>query len=106
MSQDKFSQEARQKKASQLVADRERVLGPEHPDTLTARVDLLMLLFPVPGDAGAWQGLGIARDWEDLATDCKRVLGPDHPNTRIAQGQLVAWQSRLPSYVLDDPSWR
>ena len=101
VSQDKFLRE----KARQLVADRERVLGPDHPDTLTARVDLQMLLFP--GDGGAWQALDITRGWENLAADCERVLGPDHRVTRIAQGELADWRSlRLPSYVYDDPSWR
>lgn len=61
----------------QLAADRERVLGPDHPDTLIARVRVQELLH-VEG----FTSLGISWQAEDqLAADCARVLGPDHPDT-------------------------
>ena len=56
-----------------LVADQERVLGPDHPDTLTARNNLAI----------AYRGAGrpdeaISLHEQALAAR-ERVLGPDHP---------------------------
>ena len=58
-------------------------LGPDHPDTLTARSNL----------AGAHQEAGhvstaIAMH-QALLTDRTRVLGPDHPHTLIARQNLA-----------------
>jgi hypothetical protein len=61
----------------QLAADRARVLGPDHPDTLIAQVRLLELLH-----VERLTGLGLTwEEEEQLAADCARVLGPDHPDT-------------------------
>jgi hypothetical protein len=61
----------------QLAADRARVLGPDHPDTLIAGVRLQELLH-----VERLTSLGITWEAQDqLAADCARVLGPDHPDT-------------------------
>lgn len=63
----------------QTLADRERVLGPDHPDTLTSRNNL----------AGAYESAGdLGRAiplLEQTLADSERVLGPDHP---VEQKQL------------------
>jgi hypothetical protein len=60
-------------------------LGPDHPDTLTARGNLAYLLGAagLPGQAAA--------QYRDLLDDFLRVLGPDHPETLIARGNLARW---------------
>jgi tetratricopeptide (TPR) repeat protein len=67
-----------------LVADQERVLGPDHPDTLTARNNL----------AADYQQVGrtdeaITLHEQNLA-DRERVLGPDHPDTLASRHNLAA----------------
>ena len=72
----------------QVLADRERVLGPDDPDTLAARNNL----------AVAYQTAGrideaIALHEQALA-DRERVLGPDHPATLNSRSNLaVAYQA-------------
>jgi Tetratricopeptide repeat len=66
-----------------LIADRERVLGTDHPDTLTSRSDL----------ANAYHGAGrnaeaIALDEQVLAS-FERVLGTDHPDTLASRSNLA-----------------
>ena len=65
-----------------LLVDMERVLGADHPDTLTARNNL----------AAAYQAAGrtaeaITLHKQNLA-DMERVLGADHPNTLKARNNL------------------
>jgi Tetratricopeptide repeat len=59
----------------QTLTIRERVLGPEHPDTLGSRNNL----------ANALDGLGdyqrAAQLHEQTLTIRERVLGPEHPDT-------------------------
>ncbi|MFE3145026.1 tetratricopeptide repeat protein [Streptomyces scopuliridis] len=55
--------------------DRTRVLGPDHPDTLTVRHNHAWYL----GKAG--EHAEAARLFADLVPDMARVLGPDHPDT-------------------------
>ena len=63
---------------------RERVLGPEHPDTLTARANLASWTGQA-GDPAA------ARDqYAELLPVFERVLGPDHPHT-LAARSLANW---------------
>ena len=66
-----------------LTADSERVLGPDHPDTLTSRDNL----------ANAYQDAGRTGEaitlHEQTLTDRERVLGPDHPNTLTSRGNLA-----------------
>ena len=58
-----------------LVADQERVLGPDHPDTLTSRDNLAIAY----RDAGR-TAEAITLHEQTLAAR-ERVLGPDHPDT-------------------------
>jgi len=68
-----------------LLNDHLRVLGPDHPDTLTARASLAYYL-------GAAGNLDQATaQFRDLVADCLRVLGPDHSSTLITRGNLARW---------------
>ena len=68
-----------------LLPDVRRVLGPDHPDTLTGRANLAHWT----GEAG---DAGRARDlFATLLPDVRRVLGPDHPDTYRTQDNLVHW---------------
>ena len=58
-----------------LVADQERVLGPDHPDTLTTRNNLALAY----QDAGRLdEAIGLH---EQTLAARERVLGADHPDT-------------------------
>ena len=67
-----------------LVADFEHVLGPDHPDTLTARNSL----------AAAYQAAGRAAEaippYEQTLAACERLLGADHPRTLNSRSSLAA----------------
>ncbi|MFG1967627.1 tetratricopeptide repeat protein, partial [Nonomuraea sp. NPDC049028] len=67
----------------QTLADRERVLGGDHPDTLTSRNNL----------ASAYQTAGhLGRAiplHEATLADRERLLGPDHPNTLTSRNNLA-----------------
>jgi hypothetical protein len=68
-----------------VVQARERVLGPEHLQTLAARGDLASWTGEA-GDAAA------ARDlFAGLLSVFERVLGPEHPYTLTARGDLARW---------------
>ena len=58
-----------------LLADRERMLGADHPDTLQTRNNL----------ANAYQAAGRTAEaitlHEQTLADRERVLGADHPDT-------------------------
>jgi len=73
----------------------ERILGPDHPDTLTSRNDL----------AGAYETAGdLTRAiplFERALTDRERILGPDHPDTLTTRNNLAFWRGRV---GLTDPS--
>jgi tetratricopeptide (TPR) repeat protein len=66
-----------------LVADRERVLGADHPDTLTSRNNL----------AYAYQSAGRLGEavplYERTLADYERVLGADHPHTLTSRNNLA-----------------
>ena len=66
-----------------LLKDRERVLGPDHPDTLASRNNL----------ANAYQEAGRVAEAIELnertLADMERVLGPDHPDTLGSRGNLA-----------------
>ena len=66
-----------------LVADLERVLGPDHPDTIGSRGNLAI----------AYQDAGRAAEaiplQEQTLADRERVLGPDHPDTLASRGNLA-----------------
>jgi len=66
-----------------LLTDCERVLGEDHPNTLTSRNNL----------AYAYQTAGLLDDAIPLhqrtLTDCERVLGDDHPDTLASRNNLA-----------------
>jgi tetratricopeptide (TPR) repeat protein len=66
-----------------LVADCERVLGPDHRDTLTSRNNLAL----------AYEDVGRTDEaltlYEQNLADIERVLGPGHPYTLISRSNLA-----------------
>jgi len=68
-----------------IVDARVLALGPDHPDTLTARAGLAWWT----GDAG---DAAEARDqYAALLPAMERVLGPEHPDTLGARADLALW---------------
>ncbi len=66
----------------------ERVLGPEHPETLIARANLA----DWTGEAGDAAG---ARDlFAALLPMRERVLGREHPDTQSARANLAHWTKK------------
>ncbi|MFE7570666.1 tetratricopeptide repeat protein [Streptomyces sp. NPDC057539] len=61
-------------------------LGPDHPNTLTARSNLAFWR-EKSGDA-----TGAADAFTDVLADRERVLGPDHPHTLTARSHLAPWR--------------
>jgi hypothetical protein len=70
----------------EVLADDLRVLGPDHPGTLTAR-NLL-----ARSRVGAGDLAGAAQVFEEVLADDLRVLGPDHPSTLAARNELAYWR--------------
>ena len=70
----------------QLLTDCRRVLGDDHPDTLTTRNNLAYWR----GQAG--DPAGAATAFEQLLTDRRRVLGHDHPDTLTTRHNLARWR--------------
>ena len=72
-----------------MLADQERVLGPDHPETLNVRDNL----------AGAYDSVGRLAEaidaWEKLLPDCQRVLGLGHPLTKLVQKNLEAAKRKM-----------
>ena len=66
-----------------LVADQERVRGPDHPDTLAAR-DNLAIAYRAAGRRDE----AIPLQEQTLAAT-ERVLGPDHPDTLASRNNLA-----------------
>jgi hypothetical protein len=71
----------------QLLADRLRILGPDHPDTLATRHDLAV-----------WQGVagdpaGAAGALDGLLADYLRVFGATHRDTLAMRRDLAFWQT-------------
>ena len=76
-------------------AGRERVLGPEHLNTLTARANLAYWT----GEAGDAAG---ARDqYAALVPVEERVLGPEHLNTLTARANLASSTGEAREEVAD-----
>ncbi|MFE5793948.1 tetratricopeptide repeat protein [Streptomyces sp. NPDC056503] len=71
---------------TELLTDRLRILGPDHPDTLTARHNLATWR----GEAG--DPAGAADTYTELLTDRLRILGPDHPATLTTRNNLAHWR--------------
>ncbi|MEU7642099.1 tetratricopeptide repeat protein, partial [Streptomyces sp. NPDC039016] len=72
---------------AELLSDRERVLGSDHPETLTTRADLAWWR----GQAGDPRGAAAA--YEQVVEDRLRVLGPEHPGTLAARADFAYWQA-------------
>ncbi|MER5853152.1 tetratricopeptide repeat protein [Streptomyces sp. NPDC002012] len=70
-----------------VLADRLRVLGPDHPDTLATRNNLAHC------QSEAGDAVGAAAAYEELLADRLRVLGPDHPDTLATRNNLAHCQS-------------
>jgi Tetratricopeptide repeat len=70
------------------VADLERVLGPDDPDTLATRSNLAAYIGKAGDTAEA------ARLFTALLPDYERVLGPDHPDTPTIRSNLAAWTDK------------
>jgi hypothetical protein len=67
----------------QVLADRERILGAEHPDTLAARGNLAFSYW-----AAGRVGEAIALQ-ERVLADSERVLGAEHPDTIGSRNNLA-----------------
>ena len=70
---------------TELLPDQERVLGRDHPDTLTTRNNI-----------AHWTGeVGDAREalrlFTELLPDQERVLGRDHPDTLTTRNNIAHW---------------
>ena len=83
-----FSREDSIEFYEQMLAEREWVLGPDHPYTLTARNNL----------AGAYKSVGRFGEaielYERVLAERERVLGADHPDTLTVRNNLaVAYYS-------------
>jgi hypothetical protein len=71
------------------LAARERVLGPEHPDTLISVNNLAGCLYALRDMAGA---LPL---YQKAVAAFERVLGADHPTTVIVRGNLKACEAAV-----------
>ncbi|MGW7724997.1 tetratricopeptide repeat protein [Streptomyces canus] len=69
-----------------LTRTNHELLGPDHPDTLTARHHLANW----QGEAGNVEEAVVA--FANLLADRERVLGPDDPETLSARGNLASWR--------------
>ena len=65
-----------------MLAERKRLLGADHPDTLNVRNNLAVAYYSVGRLAEAID------EWEELLPDCRRVLGPEHPFTKQVKNIL------------------
>jgi tetratricopeptide (TPR) repeat protein len=68
----------------QLLKTRKKVLGPEHPDTLTSMSDLALTYL----DQGRWEEAEPLQV-QELETS-KRVLGAEHLDTLMSMGNLAS----------------
>ncbi|WP_055618787.1 tetratricopeptide repeat protein [Streptomyces phaeochromogenes] len=71
-----------------LLIDRIRVLGPDHPSTLSTRYNLARYR-GVVGDVQ-----GAVDEFAALLVDQVRVLGPDHLYTLSTRHHLARWRGR------------
>ncbi|MBV9162819.1 MAG: tetratricopeptide repeat protein [Pseudonocardiales bacterium] len=72
-----------------VLLDRERILGPDHPDTLSSANNLANRLSAL-GEHEQARALH-----EDTLTRRRRVLGPDHPDTLSSANNLANRLSAL-----------
>ena len=67
----------------EVLADRRRLLGDDHPDTLTSRAVLARLTARQGRRAEAGEL------YRQVIADRSRVLGPDHPDTAALRGEFA-----------------
>ena len=67
----------------QTLADSERILGPDHPDTLTSRGNLARAYLYA---GGLEQAINL---FKQTLADSERILGPDHPHTLTSRNNLA-----------------
>jgi tetratricopeptide (TPR) repeat protein len=72
-------------KYRELLDAQMRVLGPDHPNTLTTRSNLAAWT----GEAG--DPAGALNQFRELLDAQLRVQGPDHPSTLTTRNNLAAW---------------
>ncbi|MGW1527581.1 tetratricopeptide repeat protein [Streptomyces sp. NPDC001588] len=66
-----------------VAAEREHLLGPDHPDTLASRYEVGFTLSRTGRPADA------LREYTHVARARERVLGPDHPDTLAARQEMA-----------------
>ncbi|MBO8087324.1 MAG: tetratricopeptide repeat protein, partial [Marichromatium sp.] len=66
-----------------------RILGPDHPHTLTTRNNIASL----QAKSGAIEAALAAA--EALLADRTRILGPDHPDTVKTRTSIDQWKNQL-----------
>ena len=76
----------------QVMETRKRVLGEEHPNTLTSMNNLAFTWKDRDRCAGA---LALMMECAQIL---QRVLGPVHPHTRSAMASVAQWSSQDPSF--------
>lgn len=72
----------------ELLPDRERILGPDHLETLTTRNNIVYWT-GIRGDVAE-----ALRMFEELLADRERVLGPDHPETLATRNNITYLAAR------------
>ena len=72
-----------------VAAERERVLGPDHPDTLASHREAALAL----GRLGRWEEA--LETFRRVARDRTRVLGPDHPDALTSRNDEALCLERL-----------
>ncbi|MGW7404819.1 tetratricopeptide repeat protein [Streptomyces sp. NPDC054833] len=66
-----------------VAAERTRLLGPDHPDTLASRYEIAFTLSRTGRAADA------LREYTEVARARERVLGADHPDTLAARQEMA-----------------
>ncbi|KAF2022756.1 hypothetical protein EK21DRAFT_82486, partial [Setomelanomma holmii] len=77
----------------QVMETRKRVLGKEHPDTLTSMANLAFTLKSLSRNQEA---LSLIETCFQL---CKNVLGEQHPHTKSVHATLGRWRAENNSKV-------
>jgi tetratricopeptide (TPR) repeat protein len=80
------------------LVDYQRMLGPDHPNTLRARNNLAM------GYLAAGQRARAIRLLERLLADCERVLGANHPDTQTVRDNLAMGHRAAGRAAESDPA--
>ncbi|MYX11941.1 tetratricopeptide repeat protein [Streptomyces sp. SID8374] len=75
-----------------VAAERESVLGPDHPDTLASRYEIGFTLSRTGRAADA------LREFGQVAAGRERTLGPDHPQTLAARQETAYVLGQLGRY--------